>query len=163
MRSELHELSKIKIKEIVPDRKGCYAVFSHDGRCLYVGRSINLKTRMLSHYINGGWRLSGRVERYLTERNAPDGAMFCFWICETLNELERRLIQELKPEENRVWNYRLEIPNSSRGEKVVLVDGRTAQIVGESRDKECWWIVFSGCKIASRHRFHKTRCKKSTT
>lgn len=156
MKSELFNLSIENIKANVPNRKGCYAVFDSFGVCLYIGRSIRINERMCSHFINGGWRLCGSSETYLNKPNAPEGSNFCFWVCETLNELERRLIFELKPKENDIFNHQIGIPDESDGKNWVYADGRAALIIGESRDKENWWLVFAGNKTSTRHSFHKS-------
>ena len=154
MKSELFNLSMENIKLNTPNQKGCYAVFDSAGACLYVGRSVRIMERMCAHYINGGWRLCGSSETYLDKPNAPEGSSFCFWVCETLKELERRLIFELKPKQNDIFNHR--IPEGLAVKNWVYADGRAAVIVGESRDKESWWIVFAGNKTSTRHSFPKS-------
>jgi hypothetical protein len=86
---------------------GCYAVFSNEGECLYVGRATYLMSRIAAHYLdaldgNGTrWRLTGRSEWYENRDFAPDNSMLCVFFTIHFKELEKFLIKQLKPSHNK--------------------------------------------------------------
>jgi len=93
------------IRSGVDNFSGCYAVFSL-GKCLYVGRSRHVLTRVFAHYINQRdghgvqWRLSGMVEWYFRKPFAPFGSVLWTWETEDFWDLENDLIGELDPSHN---------------------------------------------------------------
>ena len=82
-------------------KAGCYAVF-RDGVCLYVGRSVNVSRRAMSHFFCGQgfrqWCCSGHLK--FAAPKAPDDSEIVAIQCDDHKMLEHLLILELVPSFN---------------------------------------------------------------
>lgn len=154
----------------VDNYPGCYAVFDGSGRCLYVGRSIKLLNRILSHWIDQKdgegcrWRVAGQTEWYLKKAFAPDGSTIRVWPCENHRETEVLLIHELKPIFNGARYGEMKSPIGFQRVVVELGNGRTVEgvIRGESKDKQCWRIQLDGHSYFTVESYWKGRCRLIT-
>jgi DNA polymerase-3 subunit epsilon len=81
----------------IPERPGVYIFYGEDGEVLYVGKSVTLRTRVLSHFSNDHQstkelRLCEQVAR--VEYRQTSGELSALF-------LESRLVKELRPTYNR--------------------------------------------------------------
>lgn len=98
----------------VTDRPGCYVV-RHSGKCLYIGRSGRILTRVMAHWIdqddgNGTqWRLAGNSEWYFEKPFAPRGCRISVVYCHVVvtGSMEANLIRDLRPQFNSHRNLKL--------------------------------------------------------
>lgn len=107
-----------------PQSGGVYFLYGSDGSLLYIGRSVNLRRRLMAHFKGRGLevldRFSGRME-YLP----MDAKSYSFILAPSMPEqvaLEALLIQKFNPPKNeeysqvlitvneRSWKKRLETP-----------------------------------------------------
>lgn len=96
----------------IPNRPGVYIFYGHDGEALYVGKSVALRTRVLSHF-SGDWA-SGRELRMCQDTARIEHI-------ETSGELsalflESRLVKELQPTCNRLLRQSKELAVIIAGE-----------------------------------------------
>ena len=117
----------------VDNFSGCYA-FYRGATCLYVGKSINVLERVLSHAASSTGRLALWV-----------------WKCEFGNEtlLEKDLIRELKPKNNGKAGLN-SIP-------AIVDDSIDAILVGESKDKTCYRLYYKHHSFSTLRTIHKSR------
>jgi len=87
---------KIRLAEHLPNGPGVYLFRGRDGRVLYVGKSVDLRSRVKSYFYGDGRK---KVEDLLAETASVDGVA-CGSELESLI-LEARLIREHEPKYNR--------------------------------------------------------------
>lgn len=123
----------------IDNEPGCYAVFN-DEVCLYVGKSLKLLSRILTHACAVFGTPTLKV-----------------WLDENPDKLEQELILGLNP----VNNVKLR-PKPEYGRVRVDYSGssRIGTILGESRDKTCWRVLLDGKSPTSTESFHKDYCSK---
>jgi DNA polymerase-3 subunit epsilon len=87
---------KIRLADHLPSAPGVYLFRARDGRVLYVGKSVDLRSRVKSYFYGDGRK---KVENLLAETASVDG-IACGSELESLI-LEARLIREHEPKYNR--------------------------------------------------------------
>jgi len=87
---------KIRLTDHLPNAPGVYLFRGRDGRVLYVGKSVDLRSRVKSYFYGDGRK---KVEDLLAETSAVDGVP-CGSELESLI-LEARLIRKHEPKYNR--------------------------------------------------------------
>ena len=87
---------KIRLADHLPSAPGVYLFRARDGRVLYVGKSVDLRSRVKSYFYGDGRK---KVEDLLAETASVDGVA-CGSELESLI-LEARLIREHQPKYNR--------------------------------------------------------------
>ena len=87
---------KIRLADHLPNAPGVYLFRGRDGRVLYVGKSVDLRSRVKSYFYGDGRK---KVEDLLAETSTVDGVP-CGSELESLI-LEARLIREHEPKYNR--------------------------------------------------------------
>ena len=87
---------KIRLADHLPSAPGVYLFRARDGRVLYVGKSVDLRSRVKSYFYGDGRK---KVEDLLAETASVDGVA-CGSELESLI-LEARLIREHEPKYNR--------------------------------------------------------------
>ena len=87
---------KIRLADHLPNAPGVYLFRGRDGRVLYVGKSVDLRSRVKSYFYGDGRK---KVEDLLAETSAVDGVP-CDSELESLI-LEARLIRKHEPKYNR--------------------------------------------------------------
>ena len=87
---------KIRLADHLPNGPGVYLFRGRDGRVLYVGKSVDLRSRVKSYFYGDGRK---KVEDLLAETSAVDGVP-CGSELESLI-LEARLIRQHEPKYNR--------------------------------------------------------------
>lgn len=126
------------VRKSVPDRVGVYAAISPENDVLYVGSSVRLKTRIVSHWINQDdgngvqWRLGGHSEWYCSTPFAPAGSSVLVWLNPHHKQMEKVLIRKYLPKHN-VQTYRKEILETDYNLPIVSVlnggnGGKTAMM-----------------------------------
>ena len=87
---------KIRLADHLPSAPGVYLFRARDGRVLYIGKSVDLRSRVKSYFYGDGRK---KVEDLLAETASVDGVA-CGSELESLI-LEARLIREHEPKYNR--------------------------------------------------------------
>ena len=87
---------KIRLADHLPSAPGVYLFRARDGRVLYVGKSVDLRSRVKSYFYGDGRK---KVEDLLAETSTVDGVP-CGSELESLI-LEARLIRQHEPKYNR--------------------------------------------------------------
>ena len=87
---------KIRLADHLPNAPGVYLFRGRDGRVLYVGKSVDLRSRVKSYFYGDGRK---KVEDLLAETSTVDGVP-CGSELESLI-LEARLIRQHEPKYNR--------------------------------------------------------------
>jgi DNA polymerase III subunit epsilon len=87
---------KIRLADHLPNAPGVYLFRGRDGRVLYVGKSVDLRSRVKSYFYGDGRK---KVENLLAETSTVDGVP-CGSELESLI-LEARLIRRHEPKYNR--------------------------------------------------------------
>ena len=87
---------KIRLADHLPNAAGVYLFRGRDGRVLYVGKSVDLRSRVKSYFYGDGRK---KVDDLLSETASVDGVA-CGSELESLI-LEARLIREHEPKYNR--------------------------------------------------------------
>jgi hypothetical protein len=84
----------------------CYILCDKSDTPLYIGRSKNVISRIVAHWIdqrdgNGHqWRLAGGTEWYIPKPFAPPDSTIRIWYCDGIEILEKKLISYMKPKFN---------------------------------------------------------------
>jgi hypothetical protein len=159
------QLERSEILVLVQNVPGCYAVIDVNGGCLYVGSSLRLRTRLLSHYIdqrdgNGRrWRLSGVSEWYVRRDFAPEGCRLKIWETQRYKDKELELVREMAPTHNNLGLKQLNSTNNLSGRVFVPETSAHATIVGQTKDGECWRLSIDGTPPHIWKVYHKSRCQ----
>lgn len=160
---ELRRDRRFLLQNGIDESSGCYAAFAPDGQCLYVGRARRLLSRIMQHFVNQrdgkgvAWRVGGQVEWYCTKPAAPAGSGVKIWKSEEIEDLENRLIRNLKPVGNLVgarcleWGCHVLIERSSGNVSF-------GTIRGETKDKKFWRVSLQGKLNWQQQPFPKDRC-----
>jgi len=98
IRCKNHERISATIRERVPPTPGVYLFYDADGRINYIGKSINLRDRMLSYFRQGYHTVEARIGQMI--RSIED---FDYFATDTELQallMEDELIKEMLPEHN---------------------------------------------------------------